>query len=537
MRLVARYLKPGDPGRLRWSRLLLVVGVGGAVTLNAGVVAEAVGYEYGHGDVAFVAFLASLLLFRILYSLINAAFRDLTEKTIGHVRARITAHLERLSWPVLMALGRDRVFFTAFATVRQVSQMARLSARLVLNGGGIAWTIVALLLLSPTVLFGYLLLLVVLGLGYLYQESSVRGHLRRAQEHEERVSDAIESLLAGFQELKLHRPKADAFFAEEISTQIAACSAVRASANKQALVVYGVFQVFQFIAVGLCIFAIAVIFPHLAEDASEAALLIAFVPIGLLRDFPLIARADQALYSFEALEDEMARTAAAGIAAPEPEAGGYAFQELALEEVAFTYQGADNEQPFHLGPLSCRFEAGKIHFLTGGNGSGKSTLLTVLTGLQRPDKGTIRLNGQLVDMERWGDLFSPVFFDFHLFQRLLGLGHVDPDRVREVLAYLQIDDKTGFDPDGGRFTTQRLSTGQRRRLALVVALLEDRPVFVFDEWAADQDPSFRDRFYRRLLPDLRARGKTVIAATHDDRYFHTADQLIHMEDGLITPRR
>ena len=85
----------------------------------------------------------------------------------------------------------------------------------------------------------------------------------------------------------------------------------------------------------------------------------------------------------------------------------------------------------------------------------------------------------------------------------------------------------------GVFSTTRLSRGQRKRLALVTAYLEDRPIYLFDEWAADQDPLFRRVFYQRLLPELKRRGKTVVAVTHDDRYFDAADQLIKLEEGKV----
>ena len=55
----------------------------------------------------------------------------------------------------------------------------------------------------------------------------------------------------------------------------------------------------------------------------------------------------------------------------------------------------------------------------------------------------------------------------------------------------------------------------------------------FDEWAADQDPEFRRYFYDVLLPGLKAEGRTLIVVTHDDRYFHVADQVVFMEEGRV----
>jgi putative ATP-binding cassette transporter len=78
----------------------------------------------------------------------------------------------------------------------------------------------------------------------------------------------------------------------------------------------------------------------------------------------------------------------------------------------------------------------------------------------------------------------------------------------------------------GRLSTTRLSAGQRRRLALLQVFLDRRPVVALDEWAAEQDPIFRRVFYTELLPELQRRGATVVAITHDDRYFHIADRCV-----------
>ena len=109
---------------------------------------------------------------------------------------------------------------------------------------------------------------------------------------------------------------------------------------------------------------------------------------------------------------------------------------------------------------------------------------------------------------------------------------VDLDkRAGEYLHQLELDHVVTV--KDGVFSTVKLSRGQRKRLALLTAYLEDRPIYVFDEWAADQDPVFRRIFYLRLLPELKARGKTVVAITHDDRYFGDADRIVKLEEGKV----
>ena len=129
------------------------------------------------------------------------------------------------------------------------------------------------------------------------------------------------------------------------------------------------------------------------------------------------------------------------------------------------------------------------------------------------------------------ELFSIIFTDFHLFDRLYGLEEVDRKKVKSLLAKMELSLKTNY--RDGAFTTTDLSTGQRKRLAYVAAMLDDKQIYVFDEWAADQDPVFRKFFYEVLLPELRDQGKTIIAVTHDDKYFSSADRVLKMDEGVL----
>ncbi|MFC9897906.1 ATP-binding cassette domain-containing protein [Nocardia sp. NPDC127579] len=197
--------------------------------------------------------------------------------------------------------------------------------------------------------------------------------------------------------------------------------------------------------------------------------------------------------------------------------------------------GPEGEEGFRLGPLDLVFEPGQISFVVGGNGSGKSTLAKIVTGLYVPRTGTLSLNGEPIDHENiewFRQNSSAVFTDFHLFEDYLGFDRPDLDgAVRSYLDQLQLSHKVTV--ENGRLSTLDLSQGQRKRLALLTALLEDRAIYVFDEWAADQDPKFREIFYRDILTDLKDRGKTVIVITHDDRYFDRADQLVKLDYGRI----
>jgi putative ATP-binding cassette transporter len=208
------------------------------------------------------------------------------------------------------------------------------------------------------------------------------------------------------------------------------------------------------------------------------------------------------------------------------------FDSIGVRNLEFQYDNDDGTPGYALGPLNINFSRGETVFIRGGNGSGKSTFLKLFTGLYHAKAGLITLDGNPVlpsQIQRFRELFSIIFTDFHLFDRLYGLEVIDEDRIVQLIDQMGLSEKTAFYE--GRFSNIELSTGQRKRLALITVLLENKPILIFDEWAADQDPTFRKHFYHDILPALKKEGKTIIAATHDDHYFHTADRVIEMDFG------
>ncbi|MCK5926529.1 MAG: ATP-binding cassette domain-containing protein, partial [Methylococcales bacterium] len=162
------------------------------------------------------------------------------------------------------------------------------------------------------------------------------------------------------------------------------------------------------------------------------------------------------------------------------------------------------------------------------------TFLKLLVGLYYPTEGAIYVDDDVIDDYNYQDyreLFSIIFTDFHLFDRLYGVENIESEQVNFWLKKMRMDKITRF--KNGRFTNTDLSTGQRKRLAFIAAILEDKPILILDEFAADQDPDFRKYFYETVLLELKSMGKTVIAVTHDDHYFHISDRVLKMDGGQL----
>jgi putative ATP-binding cassette transporter len=290
--------------------------------------------------------------------------------------------------------------------------------------------------------------------------------------------------------------------------------------------------------IGTVVFILPALAPTYLETITRITTAILFI-IGPLSNvvalIPFFARGDAAARAILELEQKLDSAHGAEQAAVEefPAPQIRTPRTISLKDVQFAYRESGNET-FKIGPLSLTVKSPEIVFLAGGNGSGKSTLLKLMAGLYPPESGCIEVDGVRVEasnLQSYRENFSAIFSDFHLFERLYGLLDISEDAVTELLTKMQLDKKIRYSK--GRFSTLDVSTGQRKRLALVVSLLEARPVLVFDELAADQDPQFRMFLYTELLPELRNQGRTIIAATHDNRYFKYADRVVNMDYGKI----
>ncbi|MFJ5159896.1 cyclic peptide export ABC transporter [Pantoea sp. NPDC088449] len=380
--------------------------------------------------------------------------------------------------------------------------------------------------LSLTVMVIALITILIGSLGYSSVHRRALQLMRQSRQREEALTGEVSALFSGAKELRLHAPRKHAFMHNKLFHTI---EQVRVERTR-GYVLYALANiwasVFFFAFIGAVMFLLARVLDLQGSVMSGFAMVFLYmiVPIeNALSALPGLTLTQVALKRIAAMQQQLPPEHTAFDKPPQ------SFQRLELR--ALTYQ----HDVFQLGPISLQFQPGELVYLTGGNGSGKTTLARLITGLYQAESGTLLLDDVAIDEKNragYRQLFSTVFNDFHLFDDLQGIdnAHLDND-VQRLLRSLQLEKKVTL--ENGTFSTLALSTGQRKRLALLVAWLEDRPFYLFDEWAADQDPAFREVFYHQLLPALKARGKTVLVITHDDRYFHLADRCLKLEWGQL----
>jgi putative ATP-binding cassette transporter len=399
--------------------------------------------------------------------------------------------------------------------------------------------------LSGLVYLGWLsraVLVIALGVGalcfivYRFPTSSAAKALRRAQQAGDSLYHHFSSIMGGAKELKLHQRRRQAFFSQVLHSSASSVRAHNVSGLTASSAAAALAETSAFVLIGALLLAVPLfnLNPQ-GRFGYTMVLIFMMAPMQvLLSAVSGFKRGEVALERIEGLERNLTALHA-DVDSPILNDLPYDFKCLDLLDVTHAYQREGEANDFILGPMNLTLVPGEVVFVVGGNGSGKTTLAKLIAGLYVPANGQIYLNNRIVTdsgREHYRQYFSVVFADFHLFDRLLGLESSQLDEhARKYLVQLELDQQVEI--KGGVLSTTELSQGQRKRLALLTAYLEDRPIYIFDEWAADQDPSFKRVFYRVLLPELREKGKTVVVISHDERYYDVADRLIRLDCGRI----
>ncbi len=443
-----------------------------------------------------------------------------------------------LSSPLLQleGLGTSRLLTVLIDDVTMVSFLIVQVPVLSTNLGLVIGCLVYLATISLP-LFWMLLALLVLG-GVSYQIPTIIGARRFTllRQQQERLFEYFRGVINGTKELKIHHRRQEEFLSglEKIAD---GQRRLQISAN----LIHGGAAAWGHLLLFVVIGALVYLRPQFG-GTSEALIGFTLVLIYMmgplqivLNAFPQLGQAGAALRRAESLGLSLTEPLSRPGIAPEA-AQSATWSKLQLDGIMHQYHSDADVKPFTLGPIDMEFGAGETIFLVGGNGSGKTTLAKVLVGLYTPEQGNLALDGTVIDddhRQAYRENFTVVFSDFYLFDSLLGLSRRDlATEAERFLSQLQLTNVVSI--KDRQLSTLDVSQGQRKRLALLTAYLEDRPIYVFDEWAADQDPFFKKVFYLQILPELKRRGKTVLVITHDDRYYACADRIIKLDYGQVT---
>ena len=494
------------------------------------------------GDVSFrllVLFLLCLAGYYRAYASALARSTDIASNAVAEQELRLCDKLRCCRFDAYQRIDRSHIYTAIVESKDLIVEAGRsLGASIV----GLTMALCALCYAASISFQGVVVALGMVGLSGLcfhWFMDKTAGFTEQARGLERNLVASLADLLDGFTELKLNQGKSAALFSSRLHPL--SRQTVEAKAAAEAYHVRGTafFTVFFFLPIAAVLFLLPTVSSLPPADMARLLTVILFSlsPLtSVIFYLPLAEKASQLVHSLQDFEQQLDAIRDPESSAPTTAAPH--FEHLALNAIQFQHPAPAGQDPFTVSVESFTLRRGEIVFIAGGNGSGKSTFLRLLAGLYSPESGEVLVNGEprhTVGMTAYRSFFSPVFTDFHLFKRLYGLAHITDEAIEAMLTRLELKGKVQADSDRRFSTTTALSTGQKKRLALACALLDDRQIFLLDEVAADFDAPFRTRFYRELLPSLRAEGRTVVAVSHDDRFFDIADRLLLMRDGRFVP--
>lgn len=459
-------------------------------------------------------------------------------ETILHgMRLRFIDLIRRADALPLEQIGRSSIYSAISGELVAISQA---TTEIVTASQAALMVTFAIAYLSVLSLWAFFITLIVAGVGvsiHLGKSRQREADMHEGVRRENGFLDRFTEMLDGFNEVKLNRRVAEGLM-RDLTTSSDALRTIKLRVSHQFSGHFIFSQSIFYFLLACIVFLLPRLNEHdpmLLTKATSTILFIIGPLTSIMAAIPTFTMANVAVANIHDLEKRLA-SAMEATTAPGTPTPLTAFETIRLDQIAFHYTDQCGLPAFGVGPINLEIKAGETVFIVGGNGSGKSTFLRLLTSLYYAKSGTIQLDGAPLtsrNLQDYRSLFSIIFTDYHLFAELYGEKQPDRDLVGALLQRFELDSKVVL--EGNRWSTTSLSTGQRKRLALIVALLHQKSIIVLDEWAADQDPGFRKYFYEVLIPELKAAGRTIIAATHDDRYFYLADRVLRMEYGQLEP--
>lgn len=534
---ILRLIKAGDAKDFR--NILIVTCLAGLVNAALlGIVnqaSELAALAQPIGADMVLLYACFLAIFILSYRASLRETNRLVQHRLEKLRQRIVNNIRKMDLRALEQTGRGDLLAIVAQEINHLSENLPL---LVSAAQSVFLLIFCLLYIATLSFLSFAIITAFMAAGlaaFWRRRQKLNKALTEVHAFEADMLDSLTHFTKGFQEIRLNAAKNDALF-RHFSTVIEGLRHQVVGVGKNWVVLIQFSNALLYSLVGVVIFVLPIFFQGYTDVIYKitAATIFCVGPLtAITAAAPLFAKADIGLGHVDRLDRRLRKVVTDAKSVAHSRFKGFA--AIACRDLTFSYRDEQGEILFASGPLNLAIKRGETIFFVGGNGSGKSTVMKQLCGLYTPDGGTIDVDGVAVsdaDRQDYRELFSAIFSDFHIFQRLHGLEQADPRQVEELIRRMELEGKVGF--KDGCFSTTNLSTGQRKRLAMIASLLEDREIYLFDEWAADQDAHFRETFYTQLLPDLKRRGKTVLAVTHDDRYWSYCDRRLTMDLGVIT---
>lgn len=525
--------------RQSWKLLLLSAAAGTVSGLAGAALVAVIGQGIG-ADTRITSFATEFFGLCLLYfaakSCSELFLLRLTQDTICRFRVELSRKILAAPLKQLNQLGKHGLQVMLTRDIDMFSQAFQLlpmvfcdAILLVACMGYLAWLFWPLFIV-------FALLLAVSMYSYHAAERRPLQQLRKVRSQVEELYRNFRSLIEGVRELKLNNRRGSFFVDRVIGDSARDTRRAYIRGMSGYTLVSNVGTILFYLVIGAILFVLPRWLPQTRENLTAITLVLLYLIRPVSEIMSALPTLRQAVISFDRIRQLEAALEDAPSAALEADPfSQHAATHLELRGVCHRYPGPADDRQFLLGPVDLQIRRGEILFIIGGNGSGKTTLAMLLLGLYEPESGSMLLNGEQVterNREHYRQYFSAVLSDFHLFEHLLESGQDGlKERATSYIAALGMAHKVSV--QDGKFSTTDLSSGQRKRLALVSAYLEDRPIYLFDEWAADQDPVFKQVFYAELLPELKKRGKTVIVISHDDAYFGCADRIVKLADGRL----
>ncbi|MGR9012016.1 MAG: ATP-binding cassette domain-containing protein [Gammaproteobacteria bacterium] len=520
--------------------LVLAAVVSGIINALTLVILNTAAKDFDKPDLderLFLLFVLSVSLYMISKRYVTHRITELVQGGIFNYRGRILDSLRGLKLLSYEAIGKSQILSLLSEKTELISQGAH---RLAEGFPAMVMLICSFIYMATISKMALSMALICIGGAVVTIYVLVRAislSMQQAMAKDNEYFAYMQHVLDGFNELKINREKADDLYTNYMGkvSEEARQKNISTDISNVNLQLYA--QLYFYLLMASVVFILPQLSTLTADKIMSITTIIFFImgPIVVIIDMiPSMARANVAIDYLQQLETQLQSSQEERFSVRETFSPPHYFERILMSQLYFSYPVEGQGRQFSVGPFDLSLTRGELVFIRGGNGSGKSTFLKLLSGLYESDSGAIVVDGQTIDselLENYRNLFSIIFTDFHLFDRFYGQQDVNVEMVNEYLVLMGLEKKTGF--KDGRFTHTNLSTGQKKRLALIIALLEDKAIYVFDEVAADQDPEFRQFFYDVILQKLKQEQKTVIVVTHDEKYFDHCDRLLVMDMGQM----